>query len=99
MVSHVLFLVHPSSTENIECSFVATVLHPVFFTAGVTRQIEIDTNDGTTWHAPKIVLGKVIRQYLDVPPYKGVAGYGQPAQQVSTRQGSPGACAHVGLLF
>ncbi|KAI1873548.1 hypothetical protein JX265_005170 [Neoarthrinium moseri] len=62
--------------------FVATVLHPVFFTCGATRSIEIDSSAGIT-DKPIVTRAKVIRQYLNVPPYHGVALYGQPAQQVS----------------
>jgi hypothetical protein len=58
------------------------VLHPVFFTASVSRQIEIEANRGTI-DGPLITRGMVIREYPNVPPYKGVAQYGQPAQQVS----------------
>ncbi|KAK6208437.1 transport between ER and Golgi ATPase protein [Pestalotiopsis sp. IQ-011] len=61
--------------------FVATVLHPVFFTSRAKRQIEIsDYKTGTV--RPPVDRAKVIRQYLHIPPYKGVATYGQPAEQV-----------------
>ncbi|RYC59308.1 hypothetical protein CHU98_g6921 [Xylaria longipes] len=58
--------------------FVATLLHPVFFTCDPTRSIQIVEGgpDG-----PKIIRAKTIEKYLDVPPYYGVAMYGQPAQQ------------------
>ncbi|KAI0389724.1 S-adenosyl-L-methionine-dependent methyltransferase [Xylariaceae sp. FL0594] len=58
--------------------FVATLLHPIFFTSGATRNIQlIDSSNGV-----HIVRGKLIDRYLDVPPYRGVALPGQPAQQV-----------------
>ncbi|TGJ79904.1 hypothetical protein E0Z10_g8856 [Xylaria hypoxylon] len=60
-------------------SFVATVLHPVFFTSGARRSIQII--DGGPDGYPEIVRAKTIEKYLDVPPYYGVALYGQPAQQ------------------
>ncbi|KAI0541440.1 S-adenosyl-L-methionine-dependent methyltransferase [Xylaria digitata] len=59
--------------------FVATVLHPVFFTCGARRDIQIV--DGGPDGYPEIVRAKTIEKYLDVPPYYGVALYGQPAQQ------------------
>ncbi|KAK8130357.1 hypothetical protein PG999_002737 [Apiospora kogelbergensis] len=60
--------------------FVATVLHPVFFTSGYTRSIEL--NDWKYRDKPEITRAKVIREYLDVPPSRGVAQWGQPALQV-----------------
>ncbi|KAI1813068.1 hypothetical protein GGS20DRAFT_554887 [Poronia punctata] len=60
--------------------FVATLLHPVFFTCGATRNIQVV--DGGPDGYPRIVRTKVIEKYLDVPPYHGVALYGQPAQQI-----------------
>ncbi|KAI0136890.1 S-adenosyl-L-methionine-dependent methyltransferase [Xylariales sp. AK1849] len=60
--------------------FVATVLHPVFFTSGATRSIELI--DATGIDKTEIIRAKVIRNYLDVPPTRGVAQYGQPAQQI-----------------
>ncbi|KAI0970835.1 S-adenosyl-L-methionine-dependent methyltransferase [Xylaria arbuscula] len=60
--------------------FVATLLHPVFFTSGARRSFQIADNapDGK----PEIVRAKTIEKYLDVPPYYGAALHGQPAQQV-----------------
>ncbi|KAJ3565026.1 hypothetical protein NPX13_g7645 [Xylaria arbuscula] len=60
--------------------FVATLLHPVFFTCSPRRNIQIV--DGGPDGYPEIIRTKVIEKYLDVPPYYGVALYGQPAQQV-----------------
>ncbi|KAI0455104.1 S-adenosyl-L-methionine-dependent methyltransferase [Xylaria acuta] len=59
--------------------FVATILHPVFFTSGARRSIQIV--DGGPDGYPKVIRAKTIEKYLDVPPYYGVALYGQPAQQ------------------
>ncbi|KAK6065899.1 methyltransferase type 11 [Seiridium cupressi] len=67
--------------------FVASVLHPVFFTSRATRLIEVDDNDSSSTAGLKVTRGKVIREYMHVPPYRGVASYGQPAQQVSSIQG------------
>ncbi|KAI0466301.1 S-adenosyl-L-methionine-dependent methyltransferase [Xylaria cf. heliscus] len=58
--------------------FVATVLHPVFFTSGARRNIQIVDGPGGY---PEITRTKTIEKYLDVPPYYGAALYGQPAQQ------------------
>ena len=69
----------PSPIHN---SFVATVLHPVFFTSGYTRSIEL--NDWKYRDKPEITRAKVIREYLDVPPSRGVAQWGQPALQVGS---------------
>ncbi|KAK8094666.1 hypothetical protein PG997_001351 [Apiospora hydei] len=63
-------------------AFVATMLHPVFFTSGFTRSIEL--KDGTGLDKPEITRAKVIREYLDVPPIHGVAEWGQPTLQGST---------------
>ncbi|RYP75960.1 hypothetical protein DL771_002032 [Monosporascus sp. 5C6A] len=60
--------------------FVATVLHPVFWTSGAVRNIEI--MDDTRTMQPVLVRGKMIRKYLDVPPTRGISLYGQPAPQV-----------------
>ncbi|ETS79379.1 hypothetical protein PFICI_09232 [Pestalotiopsis fici W106-1] len=62
--------------------FVATILHPVFFTSRATRLLEVvDYNPGST-QRPPIDRAKVIREYLHIPPYRGVAVWGQPAEQV-----------------
>ncbi|KAJ2986203.1 hypothetical protein NUW58_g5137 [Xylaria curta] len=59
--------------------FVATLLHPVFFTCGAQRSIRL-VDYGPDGY-PEIIRAKTIEKYLDVPPYHGVALYGQPAQQ------------------
>jgi hypothetical protein len=40
-----------------------------------------DYNPGNTLRPP-VDRAKVIRQYLHIPPYRGVAIWGQPAEQV-----------------
>ncbi|KAK8077290.1 hypothetical protein PG996_003460 [Apiospora saccharicola] len=60
--------------------FVATLLHPVFFTSDFTRSIEI--KDGNGIDEPEVTRGKNIRGYLHVPPVHGVAHWGQPALQM-----------------
>ncbi|KAH7040015.1 methyltransferase type 11 [Microdochium trichocladiopsis] len=59
--------------------FVATLLHPVFFTSGADRHVQIvEQNEHM---GPHVVRSKVITKYLDVPPWRGVFEYGQPEQQ------------------
>ncbi|KAI1120844.1 S-adenosyl-L-methionine-dependent methyltransferase [Nemania abortiva] len=60
--------------------FVATLSHPVFFTSGAQRSIQIV--DGGPGGNPMIIRSKTIEKYLDVPPYRGVALNGQPALQL-----------------
>ncbi|KAJ8119249.1 hypothetical protein ONZ43_g3763 [Nemania bipapillata] len=60
--------------------FVGTLLHPVFFNSGTRRSIQIV--DGGPDGYPEIIRARTIEKYLDIPPYHGVALYGQPAQQV-----------------
>ena len=64
-------------------SFMATVLHPVFFTSNATRKIEIDFDRETG--KTQVTRSKVIKDYLFVPPYKGWALPGQPRMQVGHR--------------
>ncbi|KAK8087139.1 hypothetical protein PG994_002113 [Apiospora phragmitis] len=63
-------------------AFVATMLHPVFFTSGFTRSIEL--KDRNSLDKPEITRAKVIREYLDVPPSHAVAQWGQPTLQKVT---------------
>lgn len=62
-------------------SFVATLLHPVFFTSGANRHIVIIEDDEHTEDSVNVVRSKVVTKYLDVAPWRGVAMYGQPEQQ------------------
>ncbi|KAH6608550.1 hypothetical protein Trco_001896 [Trichoderma cornu-damae] len=59
--------------------FVATMLHPVFFTSTYSRNIEITFNPLTG--DQEIIRSKVIREYLDVKPSKGVFVVGQETPQ------------------
>ncbi|KAL7911877.1 S-adenosyl-L-methionine-dependent methyltransferase [Trichoderma velutinum] len=59
--------------------FVATILHPVFFTSTYSRNIEI-TFDPLTGEQ-HIIRGKIIKEYLHVKPSKGVFIVGQPEKQ------------------
>jgi hypothetical protein len=61
-------------------SFFATMLHPVFFTSGATRFVEVVTNEETGEYYN--ARGKVIREYRHKAPWRGVAANGQPAFQV-----------------
>ncbi|KAJ4390307.1 hypothetical protein N0V85_007357 [Neurospora sp. IMI 360204] len=60
--------------------FVATVLHPVFMTSGASRNVDL-RYDGETGDL-EVVRTKVIKNYLHVPPYKGIAIPGQPKRQL-----------------
>ncbi|KAK3375683.1 S-adenosyl-L-methionine-dependent methyltransferase [Lasiosphaeria ovina] len=60
--------------------FVATVLHPVFFTSGVSRNIDLRFDPATG--DLDVVRAKVVRDYLFVPPAKGVAFIDQPERQL-----------------
>ncbi|KAK0733078.1 S-adenosyl-L-methionine-dependent methyltransferase [Lasiosphaeria miniovina] len=60
--------------------FVATVLHPVFFTSGASRNIDLRFDPATGELG--VVRAKVVRDYLFVPPAKGVAFVDQPERQL-----------------
>ncbi|KAK4168479.1 S-adenosyl-L-methionine-dependent methyltransferase [Cladorrhinum sp. PSN259] len=59
--------------------FVATVLHPAFFTSLHTRQISVSYNPKTG--EEETSLAKCVYGYLDVPPTKGIAVPGQKVKQ------------------
>ncbi|PNP59290.1 hypothetical protein THARTR1_01036 [Trichoderma harzianum] len=59
--------------------FVATILHPVFFTSTYSRNIEIAFDPLTG--EQHIIRSKVIKEYLHVKPSKGVFVVGQPTKQ------------------
>ncbi|KAM0258571.1 hypothetical protein ACHAQJ_003742 [Trichoderma viride] len=61
--------------------FVATILHPIFFTSTYSRKIEVKINPRTA--DQEILLSKVIYEYLNVKPVKGVFVVGQETPQVS----------------
>ncbi|KAK4173913.1 hypothetical protein QBC36DRAFT_193576, partial [Triangularia setosa] len=60
--------------------FVATVLHPVFFTSNASRSISIsfDTETGEQ----VTTRSKIITEYLDVAPSKGIACPNQLVKQI-----------------
>jgi hypothetical protein len=60
--------------------FVATLLHPVFFTSNAARNIEVRF-DPVTGEC-EVIRGKIIREYMSVPPAMGIAVPGQPVKQV-----------------
>ncbi|EFY87644.1 methyltransferase type 11 [Metarhizium acridum CQMa 102] len=60
--------------------FFATLLHPIFFTSGATRFVEVVTNEATGEYYN--ARGKVIREYREKAPWRGVAVNGQPAFQL-----------------
>ncbi|KAH8123567.1 hypothetical protein FP744_10005897 [Trichoderma asperellum] len=59
--------------------FVATLLHPTFYTAPHSRNLDIKFNRAGD---QEIVLSKVIHEYLNVEPCKGVFIVGQEAPQL-----------------
>ena len=59
----------------------ATLLHPVFFTSNAARNIEV-RDDPVTGEC-EVIRGKMIREYMSVPPAMGIAVPGQPVKQVS----------------
>jgi len=61
-------------------SFVATLLHPVFFTSGASRNIDVRYRPETGEMETDRTM--VVRNYLSVPPAKGIAVPGQPQKQV-----------------
>jgi hypothetical protein len=61
------------------CSFVATLLHPAFFTSTHSRNLDIKI---TRTGDQEILLSKVVHEYLQVEPCKGVFVVGQETPQV-----------------
>jgi hypothetical protein len=61
-------------------SFVATLMHPVFQTSRARRFLEVMDDFGAPGR--QIDRGIIIRQYLNVAPWKGWALPDQPALQV-----------------
>ncbi|RFU74956.1 hypothetical protein TARUN_7288 [Trichoderma arundinaceum] len=59
--------------------FVATLLHPVFFTSNYSRNIDITFNPLTG--DQEITHSKIIREYLHVKPHRGVFVVGQETRQ------------------
>ncbi|KAK5987958.1 hypothetical protein PT974_12094 [Cladobotryum mycophilum] len=60
--------------------FVATMLHPVFFTSTYSRNVEVKFDPETG--ELEVIRSKVIKEYLDVKPAKGVAVVGQKSKQI-----------------
>lgn len=58
----------------------ATLLHPVFFTSKNTRSIEMNYDPATGEY--EVSRGRMIREYMSVPPSLGIAIPGQPVKQV-----------------
>ena len=48
-------------------------------TSGASRNLELEYVEGHL----KVVRSKLVKNYLHVPPYKGIAIPGQPDRQVS----------------
>lgn len=65
----------------VTASFVAALLHPVFFTSNASRQIDVRYDPATG--ECEVVRGKLIKEYMSVPPAMGIAIPGQPEKQVS----------------
>ncbi|KAM0463068.1 hypothetical protein ACHAPV_003194 [Trichoderma viride] len=59
--------------------FVATLLHPAFFTSTHSRNLDIKINPRTG--DQEIILSKVVHEYLHVEPCKGVFIVGQETPQ------------------
>ncbi|KAH8836550.1 hypothetical protein MCOR27_006286 [Pyricularia oryzae] len=58
--------------------FFGTLLHPVFLTSGAARDIKL------TWVDGELVVerARIVKDYMSIPPYRGLAIPGQPAKQV-----------------
>ena len=69
---------HPDLTA---ARFVATLLHPAYWTNGASRNIEVKFNPETG--DKEVILSRVVKEYLHVPPAKGIAVVGQPEPQAS----------------
>ncbi len=55
------------------------MLHPIFFTSGATPGVEIFDQAAAE---PKVVRTQIIKDYLNVPSWMGIALPGQPELQV-----------------
>ncbi|TLD14624.1 hypothetical protein PspLS_11032 [Pyricularia sp. CBS 133598] len=58
--------------------FFGSVLHPVFLTSGAARDIKL------TWIEGELVVerARIVKDYMSIPPYRGLAIPGQPAKQI-----------------
>jgi hypothetical protein len=75
-------------SDPLESRFVASVCHPVFFSPGASRHMELGENQTTG--RLEATHSMNISRYLHIPPAKGEALLGQAAGQVNTY--SPGSC-------
>lgn len=69
-------------SDPLESRFVASVCHPVFFSPGASRHMEVGENQTTG--RLEATHSMNISRYLHIPPAKGEALPGQPAVQVRT---------------
>lgn len=69
-----------SLAEVVWFSFVGTIPHPLLFTPGNSRFIDVQYDPETG--DQKVVRGLLVKRYLSVAPSKGVAVSNQPAKQV-----------------
>ncbi|KAM7191623.1 S-adenosyl-L-methionine-dependent methyltransferase [Naviculisporaceae sp. PSN 640] len=60
--------------------FIATILHPLFFTSDASRSVSQHFNLQTG--ELETVRSVIVREYLNVPPAKGIAIPGQPVKQL-----------------
>ena len=68
------------------------MLHPVFFTSGASKNIQVRYDPATGEQVVERTL--VIKEYMDVLPALGIAVPGQPEKQVSDVQGISEAALH-----
>ena len=73
----------------------ATLLHPVFSTSGAATSLDVRYDPVTGDR--QVVRGKVIREYMSVPPAMGIAVPGQPVKQVRVQRRSGAAHRQPGL--
>jgi hypothetical protein len=60
--------------------FVATLMHPAFVTNNAERNITVRFDPVTG--EQEIIRGRLIKEYMSVPPAMGIAIPGQPEKQV-----------------
>ncbi|KAM7197574.1 S-adenosyl-L-methionine-dependent methyltransferase [Rhypophila sp. PSN 637] len=60
--------------------FIATILHPLFSTSDASRSVTQHYNHSTG--EQETVRSVIVREYLNVPPAKGIALPGQPEKQL-----------------
>ncbi|KAK4182451.1 S-adenosyl-L-methionine-dependent methyltransferase [Podospora australis] len=72
--------------------FVATLLHPVFVTSNAAKSVSISFNPETG--EQQVIRGRLVTEYLDVPPFKGIAVPGQPVKQMYYHRPCKGSFRH-----